>query len=114
MISPKNSLTEEQQALFDKFYSAYPKKTAKKNAINVWKKLNPDEELVNKMLSALERQKKSVQWQRDEGRFIPYPATWLNGKRWEDEYSGEPPKGENSSFDIAEIEQLMKQKCISS
>lgn len=113
VISSESSLTVEQQVLFDKFYSAYPKKAAKKSAINVWKKLNPDEELVNKMLSALERQKRSVQWQKDRGRFIPYPAKWLNENRWEDEETVKP-KGENSSFDIEKIERFMNQKYTSS
>ena len=30
------------------------------------------------LLSALEMQKRSDQWQRDSGQYIPYPATWLN------------------------------------
>lgn len=70
---------------FDKFWSCYPKKTAKQSALKAFLKLNPDEELLNKMLSSLEQQKKSVQWTKDNGQYIPYPATWLNGKRWEDE-----------------------------
>jgi hypothetical protein len=37
------------------------------------------------MLQALEKQKRSEQWQKDNGKFIPHAATWLNGKRWEDE-----------------------------
>ena len=34
---------------------------------------------------ALEAQKASFDWQKENGRYIPLPATWLNGKRWEDE-----------------------------
>lgn len=37
------------------------------------------------MLAALERQGKSDQWRRDGGQYIPHAATWLNGRRWEDE-----------------------------
>lgn len=108
-----NLLSSEQQALFDKFYSVYPKKMAKKNAMKIWKKLDPNEELVNKMISALKWQKKSVQWQKDGGQFIPYPAKWLNEKRWDDEKPSES-KGENSSFDIEEIERMINQKFMSS
>ena len=108
---PKNSGHSEDKKGFEEFWKAYPKKTAKKNALNAWEKINPNEELLKAILSALEQQKKSVQWQRERGQFIPYPATWLNGRRWEDECSseckGEPPKGENSSFDIAKIERMM-------
>lgn len=71
--------------LFQKFWTAYPKKTAKTQAIKAWTKLSPDEALTETILSALERQKKTVQWTKESGRYIPYPATWLNGRRWEDE-----------------------------
>ena len=37
------------------------------------------------LLVALEAQKKSSQWTKDNGQFIPHAATWLNGKRWEDQ-----------------------------
>lgn len=70
---------------FEKFWSSYPKKTAKVQAFKAFVKLDPDEELLNTMLSFLERQKKSAQWTKDDGQYIPYPATWLNGRRWEDE-----------------------------
>lgn len=70
---------------FNSFWAQYPKKTAKQAAFKAWKKINPNEELLNKMLSSLERQKKSAQWTKDGGQFIPYPATWLNNRRWEDE-----------------------------
>ena len=36
------------------------------------------------LLSALAAQKKSKQWQKDDGAFIPMPANWLNDRRWED------------------------------
>ena len=37
------------------------------------------------VLAALELQKGSQQWQRDGGRYVPHPATWLNQGRWQDE-----------------------------
>ncbi len=40
---------------------------------------------MNTILNSLEQQKHSVQWTKDGGQYIPYPATWLNGRRWEDE-----------------------------
>ena len=48
-------------------------------------KLEPDEALIDIMLKAIEVQKKSEQWQRDNGQYIPHPSTWLNQRRWEDE-----------------------------
>jgi hypothetical protein len=67
---------------FDSFWSAYPVKKGKGNAEKSWEKLKPDLQAV---LTAIEAQKKTDQWTKDKGKFIPYPATWLNGKRWEDE-----------------------------
>ncbi len=69
---------------FESFWQAYPRKTAKQAALKAWNKLKPDADLQQAILSALEQQKRSVQWQKDGGQFIPYPATWLNGSRWED------------------------------
>ena len=78
---------------FDEFWKAYPKKCAKPKAMKAWSKLNPDAELQQAILDALERQKQTVQWQKDNGQYIPYPATWLNGRYWENvlEQSFQPP-----------------------
>lgn len=77
--------SEELNLSFDRFWEKYPKKTAKQQALTAWKKLKPDEKMVEDIIGSLERQKKSVQWTKDNGQYIPYPATWLNGRRWEDE-----------------------------
>lgn len=70
---------------FDAFYAAYPRHTGKAAALRAWNKLEPDQELQQQMLEALKKQKRLPQWADDNGRFIPHPATWLNGHRWEDE-----------------------------
>lgn len=70
---------------FDIFWKAYPRKVNKKTAIKVWAKLKPDEPLKQKILSALEIQKKDDQWTRDNGKYIPHPSTWLNQERWNDD-----------------------------
>jgi len=36
------------------------------------------------MLAAIERQRGSQQWVKDNGQFIPHAATWLNQERWQD------------------------------
>lgn len=77
--------TGELWVLFDRFWDAYPRKEAKAKARKAWEKLAPDRALCQKMAKALNMQKLSEQWQRDHGRYIPLPASWLNGRRWEDE-----------------------------
>jgi hypothetical protein len=70
---------------FERFWSTYPKKRNKGDALKAWKALKPGEELVTAILAAVARAKTSVQWRKDEGQFIPYPASWLRARGWEDE-----------------------------
>jgi hypothetical protein len=72
-------------ALFDDFWKAYPKKTAKDDARKAFEKRKPDADMLGQMLAALAVQKASPAWTKDGGQFIPNPATWLNGGRWQDE-----------------------------
>lgn len=34
------------------------------------------------LLEALDRDKVSEEWQRDEGRYVPHPTKWLRRRRW--------------------------------
>ena len=70
---------------FQSFWTAYPNKKAKPAALKAFTKLKPDAELLAEMLKAIEVQKQSAQWQKDNGQYIPMPTTWLNQRRWEDE-----------------------------
>lgn len=72
-------------AHFEKFWSAYPKKKSKGYAERVFRKINPDEQLLATMLAKIERARKSDDWLKNGGQYIPYPATWLNARGWEDE-----------------------------
>ena len=67
---------------FDMFWIAYPKKVGKEAARKAWAKANPDLAMV---LNALEWQKVSPQWFKNNGQYIPNPSTWINQHRWEDE-----------------------------
>ena len=70
---------------FNKFWRNYPRKVERQRAYTIFLKLRPDDALVKKMLDAIEKQKKTARWKKDSGQFIPYPANWLEGRRWEDE-----------------------------
>ena len=86
----KTKLNKTILSNFEIFWKAYPKKRNKGQAENTFKKVAPDEQLMAAILTAIERAKKSAQWLKDDGQYIPYPATWLNAKGWEDEF---PEKG---------------------
>lgn len=70
---------------FHRFWTTYPRKVGKKAALAEWERLNPNPALVTNILSAIETQKRLPEWQREDGRFIPHPRTWLHQGRWEDE-----------------------------
>lgn len=70
--------------LFNKFWQVYPKKRSKVIAEEAFCKIKNLNDLFPVMIQALERQKASRQWQEDDGKYIPYPAKWLNERRWED------------------------------
>lgn len=72
---------------FDIFWAAFPKRKNKPDARKAWGqlKLEKDEETVNKIIQAIKSFKAHKDWQRDGGQFIPYPASFIRGERWEDE-----------------------------
>lgn len=69
---------------FLRFWAAYPRHCAKQDARRAWTKLDPDVALVDLMIHALLWQVLAHHWDTDQ-TYAPYPATWLNGRRWEDE-----------------------------
>jgi hypothetical protein len=81
----KTHLSDVSVGAFNLFWEFYPRKVAKELAIKAWDKTAPSAESISEIMIALEKHKKSDQWTREEGRFIPYPATWLNQERWKDE-----------------------------
>lgn len=67
------------------FWSAYPRKAGKKDALKAWFQVNGSRPPVDKLIGILEEHKKQTQWTKDAGAFIPLAATWLRGERWNDE-----------------------------
>ncbi|ENB9667650.1 phage replication protein [Pseudomonas putida] len=77
--------TPASDDLFPKFWKLYPNKKGKAAAEKAWKKLKVTDDLFTLIAQGLAKQCASPGWIKDKGQFIPHPATWLNGKRWEDE-----------------------------
>ena len=82
---PEPASTVPERDLFGEFWAMYPKKVAKQAAEKAYKRLNPNAELHKKILENIILQKKSRQWTENGGQYIPNPATYINGRRWEDE-----------------------------
>lgn len=88
---------------FDVFWDAYPRKVGKEAARRAFSKVKAD---VKTLLSAIDQQKNSAQWQADGGKYIPNPATWLNQGRWEDELPacGDNPRRKSFAEIAAEMD----------
>lgn len=70
---------------FDLFWAAYPKKKGKGDAIKAWQQTAKQRPPIEELLAAIETQRKTDEWYRDSGQWIPFPASWLRGWRWLDE-----------------------------
>lgn len=81
----KKKQSEVIEKRFERFWSVYPKKVGKGDARKSFLKINPSEALLGKMVTAVIAASSSFQWKKDNGQYIPNPATWLNQQRWEDE-----------------------------
>ena len=75
-------ISPPQGASFERFWAAYPRKVGKQAAKKSFERVKVPLET---LLAAIERQKGSDQWTKNNGQFIPHPATWLNQGRWDDE-----------------------------
>ena len=70
---------------FSRFWDSYPKKVGKIATEKSWNKANGKRPPLESILAKLDQLKKSPQWKKDGGQFIPNPATWINQGRWDDE-----------------------------
>jgi hypothetical protein len=79
---------------FEDFWNIYPKKVAKAAAKKAWAKILGADEHYTEIILGTEKWKASGSW--SESQFIPYPANFLNQRRWEDEV---PMGGTNGRAD---------------
>ena len=100
----KKNLKKDSLALgFKKFWEAYPRKKSKGDAEKAWKALNPSPDLQTKIFQAIKVARGGADWLKERGKFIPYPASWLRAKGWEDEVDGEDDQGR-----VPTLEEVMK------
>src|SRR5690606_8083928 len=90
---PKDNKQKTCANAFARFWSAYPKKKSKGQAEKAFQKISPSEQLLEVMLASIEQAKTSADWRKANGQYIPYPATWLNAKGWEDEHADSVESG---------------------
>jgi len=74
---------EDYLVSFEKFYSVYPRKKGKQDAIKWFKKTKPNSEFVSMLIDDVYK-RVAAEWNGKDLQFVPYPGSYLNGKRWED------------------------------
>lgn len=95
---------------FLEFWNAYPKKKSKGDACRAYQKLrgNPPNSI---LIAAVQCQHQNCQqWKKDGGQFIPYPATWLNDRCWEDELPIAQAPQKEAADDTLEMQARMAEK----
>jgi len=80
VIQRTNTKAEEPVG-FTSFWRVYPNKKAKPAALKAFNKAKVTD--INLILNHIEVMTRSEQWQNTQ--FIPFPATYLNQRRWEDD-----------------------------
>lgn len=116
----KNRVPNESQkgcvdfsfADFEKVFEAYPRKESRGTARTAWRSMLSAGLLppVSVILEAIERFKAGANWQRENGRFIPYLANFLKGERWNDPLSPDEVEEKKKTESAKQIRQLQAQK----
>lgn len=72
---------------FERFWSLYPKKLSKLDAIKAFGQVKAAEHMAE-IEKTLAWQVKSLDWTKERGQYVPHAGTWLRAKRWEDQAPG--------------------------
>lgn len=86
--APAAKREKKQAALngaFLSFWDAYPRHLNRADAEKEWVSIDPDDALVARIVEAVEAQKRSADWTKENGKYIPHAFRWLKKRRWEDE-----------------------------
>ena len=97
-LSPLNKLNKTKQnkykpSRFAEFWSEYPKKDGKAEGLKAYEKACSSLADEEKIISILSLQKKKWEREEVEPKYIPRASTWLNQKRYEDDFEFEEIKG---------------------
>lgn len=72
---------------FDAFWSAYPLKVKKPDAIRAWQQTTKNRPEIARVIAAVNRWSACSAWKRG---YVQYPATWLRSHMWNDEPPWKP------------------------
>tara|TARA_Y100000593_G_scaffold44810_1_gene85391 strand:+ start:559 stop:954 length:396 start_codon:yes stop_codon:yes gene_type:complete len=107
MTSLFNNMPDLKEIAFDDFYKLYPRKISRSNAEKSFKRLNKKDKVL--AYEGIIKYNKFWEENKTEPQYIPYPSTWLNQKRWEDELIIKEVKTSKTNHD-AEVLKFRKEQ----
>ena len=75
---------------FEKFYEIYPRKRAKVQAQKAWNAAKISDKVATVIIQDIQ-QRLEGEWKDKDPKWIPYPASYINQRRWLD-IPDKPPK----------------------
>jgi hypothetical protein len=94
---------DEIKAEFSSFYGAYPRHVGPKDAERAYRKARRQGISADVLLAGAKAAARHHAAAKTEQRFIPHPATWINGGRWRDEYpplDGQQINGRAARYEV--------------
>lgn len=103
-----NKAAAATPAGFDLFWEKYPNNVCVKDAIDAWKDVCITEGTAALILAGLDRWLNSLEWEKENGRYIPRPAKWLSELRWQEHPKEKVPMGATGKLGDAELEAIQR------
>lgn len=99
-IPPKGKRVRKAETYvqFEAFWSEYPRKDSRQDALQKWLDLNPSRELAEEIIDHVRQRKQLWEWKRSKGQYVPYAGSFLAQRRWEDDLSNRPRGDPARSF----------------
>ena len=108
MTSLFKDMPDFKEISFDDFYKLYPRKISRSNAEKSFKRLGKRDK--NLAYNGIIKYNKFWSENRTEPQYIPYPSTWINQKRWEDDLIVKEVKTTYKNHDADVLEFRNKQE----
>lgn len=103
-VSNESPKTHSDLNGFGNFKALYPIWKAEESVKAAWKKIAVTEH--EKIFEAVAAYRQSADWQKEGGKFIPYPAKFLKEGRWKDKIEAASPLSGAAQTTQANIERL--------
>ena len=77
----------DDAAACEVFLSTFPRREARADGRKAWQQTRSVRPALSVLIDALAAHALAGEWSLERRKFIPLPATWLRGRRWEDDFA---------------------------